>query len=115
MPWKFVTVLVIVGLILFFVVFNMNNTSDISFGFYTAKDVPIFLSLFISFFLGFLVTLPFALSSSSRKAKATFEKQQRRGEKQEEKQEKKNRKKTKGSKSNEPPRIADGGNNSGAG
>ena len=53
MPWKFVTVLVIVGIVLLFVAFNIGNTTDISFGIYTARDVPVFLSLFIAFFLGF--------------------------------------------------------------
>ncbi len=110
MPWKFVTVLVILGIVLLFVAFNVNNTSDISFGIYRAEDVPIFLSLFIAFFLGFLVTLPFALSSSSRKTKASLEK---RREKEEKKQSRrKERKKGKEKGSDGPPRIAEGGDSS---
>ena len=105
MPWKFVSVLVILGIILLFVAFNVNNTADISFGFYTAREVPIFLSLFIAFFLGFLITLPFALSSSSRKTRATLEK---RRQKQEEKEERKRKKKEKKGTKEEPPRIAGG-------
>lgn len=107
MPWKFVTVLVIVGIVLLFVVFNINNTSDISFGLYTAREVPIFLSLFIAFFLGFLVTLPFALSSSSRKTRATLEKERRKEEKKEQRQEGKKKKK-KETDQGIPPRITGG-------
>lgn len=106
MPWKFVTVLVIVGIVLLFVAFNVNNTSDISFGFYKATDVPIFLSLFIAFFLGFLVTLPFALSSSSRKTKATLEKRRRKQDDKHRQKEDKKRKKNK--KNEEPPRLVGG-------
>lgn len=107
MPWKFVTVLVIVGIVLLFVAFNINNTTDISFGIYTARDVPVFLSLFIAFFLGFLVTLPFALTSSSKKTKATLERQR---EKEEKKAQKRTPKTKKKKKDEEPPRIAGGGN-----
>ena len=106
MPWKFVTVLVILGLILSFVAFNVNNTSDISFGVYRAENVPIFLSLFIAFFLGFLVTLPFALSSSSKKTRETLEKKRLRSEKKEEQQKKKEQRKR--GKKEEPPRLAGG-------
>lgn len=109
MPWKFVTVLVIVGIVLLFVAFNISNTTDISFGIYTARDVPVFLSLFIAFFLGFLVTLPFALSSSSKKTKASLERQR---EKEEKKAERRSSKTKKKKKDEEPPRIA-GGENSG--
>lgn len=109
MPWKFVTVLVIVGIVLLFVAFNVNNTSSISFGFYTAEEVPIFLSLFISFFLGFLVTLPFALSSSRKKTRATMEKKQ---QKKEAREERKRKKKEKGG--DEPPRLVEGKGNSDA-
>lgn len=107
MPWKFVTVLVIVGIVLLFVAFNVNNTSDISFGVYRAEEVPIFLSLFIAFFLGFLVTLPFALSSSSRKTRASLEKQREKEEKKRNRRE--NRGKRKEKKSDSPPRITGGG------
>ena len=105
MPWKFVSVLVILGIVLLFVAFNVNNTADISFGFYKAQDVPIFLSLFISFFLGFLVTLPFAISSSSRKTRASLEK---RLQKQEQKEERNRKKKEKKGSKDEPPKIAGG-------
>ncbi|MFP4330473.1 MAG: LapA family protein [Alkalispirochaetaceae bacterium] len=108
MPWKFVSVLVILAVVLLFVAFNINNTSNISFGVYTAEEVPIFLSLFISFFLGFLVTLPFALSSSRRKTKAIIEKRRQKKDAREE------RKKRKNKSGEEPPRLAHGGGNSDA-
>jgi uncharacterized membrane protein len=67
-PWKLIAFLVLLGLILAFVGFNAANVSDISFGFYRLEDVPIFMSLFVAFALGVLVTLPFTLSGRSKRA-----------------------------------------------
>lgn len=69
MPWKLLVFLVVVGLILAFVGFNAANVSDVSFGFYRFEDVPIFISLFVAFFLGVLVTLPFTFRRRSTGAK----------------------------------------------
>jgi len=44
-----------------FIMFNLPNKCDISFGFTTIKDVPIFLSALSSFVLGMLVTVPMML------------------------------------------------------
>jgi hypothetical protein len=41
--------------------FNLPNKCDVSFGFTTIKDVPIFLSVLSSFVLGMLVTVPMML------------------------------------------------------
>jgi uncharacterized integral membrane protein len=68
MPWKLIVFLVVVGLILAFVGFNAANVSDVSFGFYRFDDVPIFISLFVAFFLGVLVTLPFTFRRRSTRA-----------------------------------------------
>lgn len=60
MPWKLIFFLVLMGLVVFFAGFNLDNSSDVSFGFRTFEDVPIFLSLAIAFFGGAAVTLPFS-------------------------------------------------------
>ena len=44
-----------------FIVLNLQNHCDISFGFITLKDIPIFLSVLCSFTIGMLVTLPMLL------------------------------------------------------
>ena len=44
-----------------FIVLNLNNKCDVSFGFATIKDFPVFLSVLSSFLLGMLVTIPMML------------------------------------------------------
>ena len=70
MPWKLIFYLILVGLILVFVGLNLGNTADISLGFYEFNEVPVFMGLFVAFFLGVAVTIPVAVQSSSRKTKA---------------------------------------------
>ena len=75
-PWKLIAFLVLVGLILAFVGFNAANVSDISFGFYRLEDVPIFMSLFVAFAAGVLVTLPFTLFGRSKRDRKRPKKEQ---------------------------------------
>jgi hypothetical protein len=44
-----------------FIVLNLENKCDVSFGFTTIKDFPIFLSVLFSFVLGMFVTVPMML------------------------------------------------------
>jgi len=44
-----------------FIVLNLENKCDVSFGFTTIKDFPIFLSVLSSFVLGMFVTVPMIL------------------------------------------------------
>ena len=74
MPWKLVFYLILLGLVLAFVWLNIGNTTDISFGFASIEDVPIFMSLFVSFFIGVAVALPIAVRSSSGKTRVQSEK-----------------------------------------
>lgn len=69
MPWRLVVFLVILGFVVFFAGFNIENASDVSFGFYTLSDVPIFISLFIAFLVGVLIMLPFVVGTSKSKQK----------------------------------------------
>ncbi len=59
MPWRLIIFLLCLLLVLVFAGFNMNNSSNISFGFYELKDVPVFVSLLFSFIIGVLFALPF--------------------------------------------------------
>lgn len=67
MPWKMLMYLILLGVVLAFIGLNMGNTSDISLGFTTFESVPVFMSLFVAFFAGVVMTIPVMLFSSSRK------------------------------------------------
>lgn len=72
MPWRLVIFLIVLTIVVLFAGFNITNQADISFGFYTLKNVPVFVSLFVAFLLGTFLVLPFAVRR--RKAKAKQEK-----------------------------------------
>jgi uncharacterized oligopeptide transporter (OPT) family protein len=80
MPWKLIFYLIIVGLILVFVGLNLGNTTDISLGFITYEGVPVFMGLFVAFFLGVAVSIPVAVQSSSRKTRKRSQRKQERAE-----------------------------------
>ena len=75
MSWRLVQFILFFAIIFLFIVFNLENKCDISFGFTVIKDVPVFLTSFSSFFIGMLCVLPFIFAFRSRKkAKNTQEK-----------------------------------------
>jgi hypothetical protein len=63
----------LIGFILIFVVFltfimlNLGNNCDISFGFKTIPQVPVFITAFSSFVLGMLCAVPFVLILGRKK------------------------------------------------
>jgi uncharacterized integral membrane protein len=63
MPLRLVAVFLIVAVFLVFVMFNLDNRCNINFGFKEFKEVPVFMTIFISFILGLLCALPFFLRS----------------------------------------------------
>ena len=67
MPWRLVMAVAAFVILLVFVSFNLDNKCDISFGFDKIQDVPVFLTIFISFILGFLSTLPFVIRAGIRR------------------------------------------------
>lgn len=73
MPWRLIAVLVIFAVFLAFITFNLDNRCNISFGLVKFEDVPVFLTVFISFVFGIFCTLPFLL----RALKAHKEKPQK--------------------------------------
>lgn len=74
MPWKTIGFIIILVLVALFASVNISNKSDISLGFHVFKEVPIFLSLLITFLAGAVVMIPFTFGPSSRKMKAKKEK-----------------------------------------
>ena len=61
MPWKLVGFIICLILGTCFAGFNLENSCNISFGFKTFQNVPIFFSLIVAFSCGVLVTLPFTV------------------------------------------------------
>lgn len=61
MPWKLVGFIVCLVLGTCFAGFNLENSCNISFGFHTFENIPIFFSLIIAFACGVVVTLPFTI------------------------------------------------------
>lgn len=61
MPWKLVGFIVCLVLGTCFAGFNLGNSCNISFGFHTFENIPIFFSLIIAFACGVVVTLPFTV------------------------------------------------------
>jgi uncharacterized integral membrane protein len=59
MPWRLIAVIVIFAIFLAFITFNLDNRCNISFGLVKFEDVPVFLTVFISFVFGIFCTLPF--------------------------------------------------------
>ncbi len=111
MPWKLVFYLVLLGLVLAFVGLNLGNTTDISFGFVSFSDVPVFMSLFVAFFFGVAIALPAAIRTSSRKTRArsarTLSRREKKDAKRAAKEEKKARKSAKRGNGDTPPEIGD--------
>jgi hypothetical protein len=54
-------------LFLIFIILNLGNRCDISFGFKTIPQVPVFITAFSSFVLGMVVAMPFALTLGRKK------------------------------------------------
>jgi hypothetical protein len=55
------------GIVIAFIGFNLDNRADVSFGFHEYEAVPIFISLFVAFFAGIVVMLPFTLGFRRRR------------------------------------------------
>jgi len=58
MPWRLIIFIIIFALFLVFITFNLDNKCDISFGFTVIEGVPVFITVFSSFLIGFLCALP---------------------------------------------------------
>ncbi|MDR2515986.1 MAG: hypothetical protein LBC88_01240 [Spirochaetaceae bacterium] len=66
MPWRLLGFIFFFGIVLVFSVFNRHNGCDISFGFVTLRNVPVYLTVFASFLFGLVCSLPYAVSAYLR-------------------------------------------------
>jgi uncharacterized integral membrane protein len=73
MPWRLIGFIIIFGVFLGFIAFNLGNTCDISFGFHTFRAVPVFLTAFTSFIVGMFCTVPFMVGGVKKKRKTEKE------------------------------------------
>ena len=73
MLMRLIIIIVVFALLLAFIAFNLddNNKCDISFGFTTLLNIPVYLTILSSFVLGLLCALPFAIMRVTRKLKNT--------------------------------------------
>jgi len=67
--WRLIAFILICAIFLVFVVLNLENSSDVSLGFRTFADIPVFLTAFSAFVLGMLFAIPFVLSFGKRRKK----------------------------------------------
>jgi len=61
MPWRLILFIAVFAVFLGFVTLNLDNRCNINFGFTQFEQVPIFLTVFITFSLGLLCATPLAL------------------------------------------------------
>jgi uncharacterized integral membrane protein len=59
MPWRLIVFIVLFLVFFLFIVFNLENKTDISFGFTRLPDIPVFVTAFFSFIAGMFCTFPF--------------------------------------------------------
>ncbi|MDR0402379.1 MAG: hypothetical protein LBH35_02190 [Treponema sp.] len=67
MPWRLIGLIIILAILLVFIGFNLENTCAISFGFTSIDNVPVYITIFASFVLGMLMSVPFLISFAMRK------------------------------------------------
>ena len=66
MPWKLILFILSVTLVTIFIGFNLENSCDVSFGFYTFQKVPIFMSILFAFAAGVFIMLPFTFGHGKK-------------------------------------------------
>ena len=66
---RLIVFIVIFVVFLMFIVLNLNNKCDISLGFKTFSDIPVFISSLFSFILGMLFAVPMIFSLGKKKIK----------------------------------------------
>jgi hypothetical protein len=73
MPWRLILFIVVFAVFLAFITVNLDNRCNINIGFTQFEGVPIFLTVFISFFLGLVCATPLFLHlSKNKKRKFNF-------------------------------------------
>ena len=72
MPWRLIGFILTFTVFLIFILSNLNNRCDITFIIqdWTVRDVPVFVTIFASFLLGLIFSIPVYLSISLKKKRA---------------------------------------------
>ena len=73
MPWRLIGFICVFVIFLIFIGFNLGEEyrCDINFGFKVIEDIPVFYTIFVSFTLGFLCTLPVVLGARKKRKDAS--------------------------------------------
>ena len=74
MMLRLISIFLILVLFLAFIIFNLENRCDVSLGFITFKDIPVFLTAIFSFTLGLLFAIPLVVCSFLRRKKSSHDK-----------------------------------------
>ncbi|MDR3166411.1 MAG: hypothetical protein LBT93_00575 [Treponema sp.] len=69
MPWRLIGFILLLGVFLVFIVFNLDNACDVSFGFKVVSGVPVYLTALFSFVLGLLWSVPTLVALNLKKAR----------------------------------------------
>ena len=82
MKSKLILIIAIILIQAVFAGLNIKNVSDISFGFTVLKDIPVFLTISLSFIAGAIIVFPFVLFSAKKSGKtAEIKKDAKKGNK----------------------------------
>jgi len=68
---RLISIILVLAIFLAFIVLNIDNKSDISFGFKKATDIPVYISVLFAFLLGMVFALPFSFSLFMRLKKSS--------------------------------------------
>ena len=69
MPIRLILSIILLVLGTIFAGVNLDNKCDITFIFYTFKDIPVFMTVIISFAIGAILMIPFTLGIGRKKKK----------------------------------------------
>ena len=58
MPWRLIIMIIVVAIFLVFITFNLENKCDINFFGAVIHEAPVFVTIFISFVIGLLGSIP---------------------------------------------------------
>lgn len=67
MPIRLIGTIILLILVTIFAGINLDNKCDITFVFYTFKDIPVFMTVIVSFAVGVILMLPFTFGRRSKK------------------------------------------------
>lgn len=84
MPIKLIGTIILLILVTIFAGVNLDNKCDITFIFYTFEQVPVFMTVIISFAIGLVLMLPFTLGRGKKNTKKPVQSQQNKSEPKEE-------------------------------